>query len=132
MIYFILVSIILYLLFKEYRYYKSVSALLSVYLNLLKINYLKSKKKTIINLEIYENLIGNELSAGEYDSIFKELSKAWKIPYVKSKYGPFADGKKILEYLINKLDYVIKEPEFQEIIEKTENRIKYPSESDDL
>lgn len=126
MFYFILVLIICYLLYKEYKYSKEVTSLIHTYLNFLKISYIQNKNQTILNLKIYEQMISNEMTTYDYDQVFKTLTKSWKVLYMKSSIGSFADGKKILEKLAKKIDHESKEPYYNEIVKRAEYDLKNP------
>lgn len=132
MFYLILILVICYLLYKEYKYGKEVTGLIHAYLNLLKISYLRNKKQTVSNLRVYEEVISKEMVIDEYDQVFKTLAKAWGVSYFKSTAGSFADGKRILEELIKKIDYVTKEPGYEKIIKEAEFSLKNPDEDMDL
>jgi len=121
----------LYLLYKEYKYAKEVTALIHAYLNILKISYIRNKKQTTSNLKVYEEVISNELTVDEYDQVYKTLSKAWSVPFYKTPNSSFADGKRIIDELITKIDYVVKDPNYHTLIKQAESRFQNRDNDED-
>jgi len=67
----------------------------------------------------------------EYDQVYKTLSKAWSVPFYRTPNSSFADGKRIIDELITKIDYVVKDPNYHTLIKQAESRLQNPDNDED-
>lgn len=122
MLVFILILIIIFLLYKEYKFSKKVASLLNSYLFLLKLSYLHDKKKTIQNLNILLSFINNTHTVGDWNTVLTTLAEAWETSAPKQDL--IVDGDKTLKNIIEKLDYSIKELDFKRLVEEAKKKLK--------
>lgn len=121
MIILILVCIILYMAYKEYKYAKHTTILINTYLLLLKISYSQNKKETLEHLTILLSLMNTNLPYDEWDNTLTILAKAWQTVPVKGKNG--VDGLSTMKNIAEKLDYSNKDPDFRRVLDDAISRI---------